>query len=110
MATKILETTHPLTKQGTVLPCGGRTYQFSPNGRGHYVAEVLEVDVPTVLSISAGYRLYKYQHEALPPSHDIVFPEPPREPAARAIPQSPRKRGRPPKFGNKAKAAETPTE
>lgn len=111
MSTKIIQTMRPLSKAGTELPVGGRTYHFTPNARGDYIAEVVDKDVPTVLSISAGYQLYPYQNEPMLPGGAIVTPEPVREPAARASPPPPLARGehRPTNtaFGNKNKAKTT---
>ena len=46
---------------GTQLPVGDRIYHFVRNRQGHHVADVLEKDVWTVLSIGAGYQLYDAQ-------------------------------------------------
>jgi hypothetical protein len=93
MPTVIIKTLRPLSKDGTRLPVGGRTYHFTPNRRGDYVAEVVDVDVETVLSISKGYEVYDDQADAPLPGHNIVTPPEVREAAARAIPAPPRPRG-----------------
>jgi hypothetical protein len=94
MGTKIVQTLSPLSKLGTTLPVGGRSYHFTPNDKGDYTAEILEQDVGTVLGISAGYQLYRDQSEAaVSAGLDIVIPEEVREPAARASPPPPLKKG-----------------
>jgi hypothetical protein len=55
-------------KGGTKLPVGNRLYHFLPNESGHAVADVLEQDVDTVLSIGAGYQKYSGQPA---PSDDL---------------------------------------
>lgn len=93
MPTVLIQTVRPLSRDGTRLPVGGRSYHFTPNARGDYVAEIVDVDVPTVLSISAGYQIYPYQGEKALPGADILPPPEPREPAARATPAPPTPRG-----------------
>ena len=90
MPTVLIQTVRPLSREGTRLPVGGRSYHFTPNRLGDYVAEVMDVDVDTVLSISAGYRIYENQGEKSLPGADVLPPPEPREPAARAIPAPPR--------------------
>lgn len=92
MPTVLIQTVHPLSAKGTTLEVGGRSYHFTPNRLGDYVAEVVDVDVDTILSISAGYKLYGKDERPLP-GGDIVEPPIPREPAARAIPAPPTPRG-----------------
>jgi len=89
MSTVLLETVHPLSIKGTTLAVGGRSYHFTPNRNGAYVAEVLDVDAPTILAISAGYRVYTDQSEKALHGHFIQEPPEVREAAARAIPAPP---------------------
>lgn len=46
------------TNKGHQLPCNGISYNFLPNKYGHYVANVRDEDVLTVLSIGQGYQRY----------------------------------------------------
>jgi hypothetical protein len=104
MSTKIIQTVRPLTVQGTELKVGSRMYHFTPNQRGDYVAEVVDKDVDTILSISAGYIVYAHQDEGVLPGYDIVTPEAVRAPSARASPPPPVARGEyaeKPGFGNR---------
>jgi len=93
MPTVLIQTVRPLSREGTRLPIGGRTYHFTPNRLGDYVAEIVDVDVDTVLSISAGYQIYAMQGEKALPGADILPPPEVREQAARATPAPPRPRG-----------------
>ena len=99
--TTLIQTLHPLTVKGTQLPVGGRSYQFTRNHRGDYVAEVLNVDVDRILSISAGYQVYDHQDDVQVPGDEITAGTVQRHVAPRAQPQSPTPRG----FGRKTSVA-----
>jgi hypothetical protein len=90
MPTILIQTVRPLSREGTRLPVGGRSYHFTPNRRGDYVAEVVDVDVDTVLSISAGYKIYPHQDEKSLPGAEVLPPPEEREPAPRAVPAAPK--------------------
>lgn len=89
MATILIETIHPLSVKGTTLAVGGRSYHFTPNGVGDYVAEVLDVDADVILSISQGYRPYARKDAPMLPGSFVEPPPEVREAAARAIPAPP---------------------
>lgn len=88
MPTVLMRTLRPLSRNGTHLPVGGRSYHFAPNADGEYVAEVLDVDVPHILSISAGYEVYDGRPPA--PGHEVVLPPENRRANRRAQPAPPR--------------------
>lgn len=87
-------------KKGTKLPVGNRIYHFLPNNRRDYVADVMEQDVQTVLSISQGYQLY--EGEGPLPGHEVPDDKDrDRRPAPRAQPRVPGRK--PAGFGNRNK-------
>lgn len=98
MPTKVIQTIHPLSIKGTTLPVGGRSYHFTPNMRGDYVAEVMDEDVDVVLSISEGYQIYEHDDRPLA-GHAIIEPPEVRMAADRAVPTPPRSAGPKPGFG-----------
>lgn len=58
--------------QGTHQTVNGRHYHFAFNEKGHAVAQVLEQDASTILSIGAGYQVYD---EQLADDDDTIFEE-----------------------------------
>jgi hypothetical protein len=108
MSSVIIQTLRPLNNDGTELRHAGRTYHFTRNARGDYVAEVMEQDAAAILSISAGYQVY--DHNDAPPLRADEIPPyvEHREPAERATIQPPLARGEHRPLGMKGKGPKQP--